>query len=317
MQSRVTVDGIARAFEQIDEVFLRTPQFRAEALEPLVGAEIILKVETANPIRSFKGRGADLRLAGAGPGDVVVCASAGNFGQGVAYCARKRGAAAIVFASDAVTDSKLASMRLLGADVRLVEGDFDAAKLAGIAFAADAGWEFLEDGRDPVISEGAGTIGLELMRSAPFDAVILPLGNGALAAGVGRWIKAHDVDTEVIAVSAAGAPAMHRSWHTGEVAATPTVDTIAEGTAVRIPIPEALDDMADVVDDVVLVDDATILRAMRALMATTGLLTEPAGALGIAAMLADPRRFAGRRIATVLTGSNLPSDRAAGWLWPQ
>jgi threonine dehydratase len=315
--ARVTVDGIGRAVERIDPVFLQTPQFRAEALDPVVGARIVLKVETVNPIRSFKGRGADLRLAGAEPGDVVVCASAGNFGQGLAYAARKRGARAIVFASDAVTDSKLATMRQLGADVRLVAGDFDSAKLAGIAFADTAGCEFVEDGRDPVISEGAGTIGLELLRSGPLDAVVLPLGNGALAAGVGRWVKAQSPDTEVIAVSAAGAPAMHRSWHSGTVAATEIVDTIAEGAAVRIPIPEALQDMADVVDDVVLADDATILRAMRALITTTGLLTEPAGALGVAAMLAEPGRFAGRRVATVLTGSNLPTDRAAEWLWPR
>lgn len=145
--------------------------------------------------------------------------------------------------------------------------------------------------------------------------VVLPLGNGALAAGVGRWVKAHSPETEIIAVSAAGAPAMHRSWHSGRVEHTDTVDTISEGVAVRLPIPEALRDMADVVDDVVLADDPATLRAMRALLASTGLVTEPAGALGLAAMLTDPGRFAGKLVATVLTGSNLPSARAADWLW--
>lgn len=314
--SQVTVDGIARAAETIDPVFLGTPQYRAETLEEVVGAKVVVKAETVNPVRSFKGRGADFRLAATEPGATVVCASAGNFGQGIAYAARKRGARAVVFTSAAVTDSKLARMRQLGADVRLVDGDFDAAKLAGISFAEAEGHEFVEDGRDPAVSEGAGTIGLELIRwPDPFDAVVLPLGNGALAAGVGRWVKTHSPGTEVIAVSAAGAPAMHRSWHSGRVEPTEAVDTIAEGVAVRIPIPEALRDMADVVDDVVLADDATILRAMRALVASTGLVTEPAGALGVAAMLADPGRFAGKLVATVLTGSNVPSDRAADWLW--
>ncbi|QWF78477.1 threonine ammonia-lyase [Amycolatopsis sp. CA-230715] len=314
--SQVTVAGIARAAETIDPVFLDSPQYLAEPLEEVTGARVVVKVETANPVRCFKGRGADFRLASTEPGSTVVCASAGNFGQGIAYAARERGVTAVVFVSAAVTDSKLARMRQLGADVRLVDGDFDGAKFAGSSFAEAEGHQFIEDGRDPAVSEGAGTIGLELARwPSPFDVVVLPLGNGALAAGVGRWVKAHSPETEIIAVSAAGAPAMHRSWHSGRVEHTDTVDTISEGVAVRLPIPEALRDMADVVDDVVLADDPATLRAMRALLASTGLVTEPAGALGLAAMLTDPGRFAGKLVATVLTGSNLPSARAADWLW--
>ena len=211
-----------------------------------------------------------------------------------------------VFAARTANPRKLERMRALGADVRLAGADFDAAKSAGREWAEGEGVPFVEDGREPWISEGAGTIARELLgRDDAFEAVVVPLGNGALLNGVARWIKAASPATEIIGVCARGAPAMQRSWQGGPggaIVETTTAHTIADGVAVRVPIPEAVADMHGQVDDVVLVDDDTTRRAMELVERHGGLVLEPAGALGLAAILADPSRFAGRKVAVILTG---------------
>jgi threonine dehydratase len=287
-------------------VFLNTPQFESEPLSEELGMRLILKVETINPIQCFKGRGADFLVANL-PADspALVCASAGNFGQGLAYAARKRGIPLVVFAAEAANPLKLDRMRKLGADVRLAGRDFDAAKEHAVAFAEQTGGCYIEDGREPAIAEGAGSIAVELCRwKDPLDVVLFPLGNGALLAGVGRWMKAHSPATRVVAVCAANAPSMALSIREGNMHCTETADTIADGIAVRIPVPEALDDLADVVDDVVLIEDKSMVRAMQLVYELHGLVLEPAGAAGVAAAIVFRDRFRGDRIATLLSGGN-------------
>jgi threonine dehydratase/peptide deformylase len=312
-RSRLSLSNIVEAGALVDPVFLASPQFECEPLSAELGAPITLKVETLNPIRSFKGRGASYFVGktvadGSFPRHGFACASAGNFGQALAYACRSHGLPLTVFAALAANPLKVARMRALGADVRLGGADFDSAKAAGREWARAEGIPFVEDGREPWITEGAGTVGRELLgRDDVFEAVLVPLGNGALLNGVGRWIKAASPATEVIGVSAQGAPAMLRSWRNGPggaIVETEAADTIADGVAVRVPIPEAVGDMHGLVDDVVLVDDETTRRAMDLVERHAGLVLEPAGALGVAAILADPGRFAGRRVATVLAGGN-------------
>ena len=278
-----------------------------------LGVELTLKVETLNPIRSFKGRGASFFvrksvLAGAIPGTGLVCASAGNFGQGLAHAGRTQGIPVTVFAAEGANPRKLARMRALGADVRLAGEDFDAAKAAGRAWARAQGLPFVEDGLEPWITEGAGTIGRELLAcDAAFDAILVPLGNGALLNGVARWVKAASPATEIIGVCASGAPSMARSWRRGPgapVVETERADTIADGVAVRVPIPEAVADMHGLVDDVLLVDDDVIRKAMSLVETHVGVVLEPAGALGVAAVLTARDRFASRAVATILCGGN-------------
>ena len=311
------IERIEEAVGLIDPVFLHTPAIRSEALDRELGREIVLKVETLTPIRSFKGRGASYllyrlgRAAQAG----LVCASAGNFGQGLAHAARRHRVAATVFAATNASPLKIAAMRGFGAAVRLEGADFDAAKVAARAFAAGSGMLFVEDGAHPAIAEGAGTIARELDGAdALGDAVLVPLGNGSLVNGVGAWIKARRPGTRVIAVAAAGAPAMANSWREGRAIETPSVATIADGVAVRTPVPEALEAMRSTVDEVVEVDDATILHAMRLAFATLGLVVEPAGAVGLAALLADPALLRSQRVSTILCGSNVTAAQAREWL---
>jgi threonine dehydratase len=279
----------------------------------------VLKVETVNPIRSFKGRGSDWlceRLALA-PGTELVCASAGNFGQGLAFAGVRRGLRVTVFAARNANPFKVERMRALGADVRLEGDDFDAAKDAAQAHAEAHGARFVVDGREPQISEGAGTIGVELSRwPEPFDALLVPVGDGALIAGIGTWAKVRMPGTQVIGVCAAGAPAIALSWRAGRRVSTPAAETIADGIAVREPVPEALADLRRVMDDVVLVTDDSMLAAMRLLFTENGLVVEPAGAAGLAALLEHEGRWRGRQVATPVCGGNLTREQIERWLAP-
>jgi threonine dehydratase len=303
---RLSLERIERAARTIDPVFLNTPQFESEPLSDDLGLRLVLKVETVNPIRSFKGRGADFLVSNL-PADssTLVCASAGNFGQGLAYAARKRRLPVVVFAAEAANPMKLEQMRKLGADVRLIGPDFDAAKEHARRFAEQTDGRYIEDGLEPAIAEGAGSIAVELCRwKDPLDFLLVPLGNGALLAGVGRWMKAHSPLTRMVAVCATGAPSMALSLQSGTVRCTDRADTIADGIAVRVPVPEALDDLEGVVDDVVSVEDEAMVEAMRLVFDFHGLVLEPAGAAGVAAAVVFREKFRGGRVATVLTGGN-------------
>jgi peptide deformylase len=311
---RLSLDGIRRAHAEIPRVFRDTPQYECEALSDALGCRLLLKVESVNPIRSFKGRGACAFVArhvAGGGGGLLVCASAGNFGQGLAWAARTHGLRLVVFAGVHANPLKLARMRGFGAEVRLAGEDFDAAKDAARAFAASHGALFVEDGADAAISEGAGTIAIELLaHDEPLDDLLLPLGNGALLNGMARWCKAAAPATCVMGVVSQGAPSMALSFEAGRAIATPEARTVADGIAVRVPVPAAVADMQGLVDVVCAVEESAIVEAMVLLRREAGLVVEAAGAAGVAAILADRARFAGRRVATVLCGGNVAPGAA-------
>jgi threonine dehydratase len=311
----VSAEKIAAAPRLIDPVFLASPLLSGTSLDRALGVGLSLKVETLNPIRSFKGRGTELfvaELAGRRP---LVCASAGNFGQGLARAGVRHGLSVTVFAARDANPLKIAAMRALGAEVRLEGADFDAAKGVAREHAQSADALFVEDGAWPEIAEGAGTIALELTESAPPpDVVLVPLGNGALVTGMGAWLRHAAPDTRVVAVVAADAPAMQLSFDAARPVSTSAADTIADGIAVREPVPYAVEQMAWTVDEVIQVDEATIVRAMRLLHEHVGLVVEPSGAVGLAAVLAMGDRWRGARVATPLCGGNVTAEQARSWL---
>lgn len=314
--SRISLERIEKASRTIDPVFSHSPQFRSEPLSDELGMRVILKVETVNPIRSFKGRGTDF-FASELPTDSppLVCASAGNFGQGLAYAARKRGLPLVVYAAETANPLKLERMRGFGAEVRLSGSDFDAAKQKAREFATETGACFIEDGREPAITEGAGSIAVELCDwPDPFDVLLVPLGNGALVGGIGHWMKAHAPNTRIIAVCATGAPSMAISLRENRAHSTPTISTIADGIGVRVPVPEALTDLAGVVDEVLLVEDAAMIQAMQLVFRHHGLVVEPAGVAGLAAAITLRQRFHGASVATPLCGGNLTTEQIEKWL---
>jgi threonine dehydratase len=314
---RLSLERIAQAATVIDPVFLNSPQFRAESLEQQLDCRLVVKVETLNPIRSFKGRGTHYLAATLDGRPHLVCTTAGNFGQGMAYAARKRGLPLTIFTSLTANPLKVERMRALGAEVRQVGEDFDAAHRAARAFAEEIGGRLVEDGRDRAISEGAGTIGLEMMRwPDPFDAVLVPLGDGALLAGIARWLKAHRPAIQMIGVCASGAPAMERSWRAGRVQELGPAKTIADGIAVTTPFPEPLADITGLVDDILLVEDDMLVTAMRRAHQQLGVVLEPAGAAGLAALLTYRARWRGQLVGTILSGGNITLEQMRQWLVP-
>jgi threonine dehydratase len=300
----------------IDPVFLGTPLYRCEALEPALGCAVSIKLETANPVRSFKARGTEVvasQLAGGGP-RAIVCASAGNLGQALAWSGRARRLDVTVVASRFAPAAKLDRIRALEARLELVDGDIETARERAAAIARRDGIRLVEDSLDVETCEGAATIGLELAEAGPsFDAVLIALGGGAMATGVGHVLKDLAPGVKVICVQPAGAPAMTLSWRQRRVVTTGPTDTIADGVAGRHPIPAVLDDLLLVADDAVLVSEASIIAGMQMLLAHAGLVAEPSAALGIAAVLEDRDRFAGRHVVTIVCGSNVDVDAYHRW----
>jgi threonine dehydratase len=171
--------------------------------------------------------------------------------------------------------------------------------------ASDAGLLLIEDGLHPEIDAGAGTIAQELTDAGVSPEVLLiQVGDGALAGGVGAWLRERAPGTRIVGVVAAGAPSLARSIEAGQDVKAP-VETIAEGIAVSRPVAGAVARLRQVLDEVVLVSDEAMLRAMRLLAEAAGIVAEPAGAAGIAALLTEPERYRGRGVVSVITGSNV------------
>jgi threonine dehydratase len=307
--------AIRGAYDRITPVFRDSPQYVHEGLSRRLGVPVIVKVETTNPIRSFKGRGTWVvigALAGEGrigPDRAIVCASAGNFGQGVAYAARALGIPAVVFASRNANPGKVQRMRELGAEVITVGEDFDTARAASEAYAAEHPVELLVDGDDPRISTGAATLALELSDAVaagdlPAPAVIsVPVGNGALINGVGSWIRTELAGCRVVGVQAEGASAMTQSYAAGRPIDTDAAATYADGIASRIAIQRAVELMPGRVDEMRLVTESALHETQAELTEALGITVEGAAAASWAGLLAGERP-AGPAVL-IVTGSNI------------
>ena len=311
----LTPEAIRAAHASIDPAFLGSPQFLHDGLSARLGVPVVVKVETVNPIRAFKGRGTWVAVHGlAGEGRVgrdrpVVVASAGNFGQGVAYAARSLGIPAVVFTSRNANRGKIARMRALGATVIEEGEDFDDARGASEAYAREHDAELLVDGDDPRIATGAATLALELTDAIeagqlPAIAVaMVPVGNGALIDGVGSWFRHASPDTSVAGVQAEGADAMTRSFAARRPIDTDRADTYADGIASRVAIPRAVELMFGRVDSMMTVGEAALHEAQAELTDALGITVEGAAAASWAGLLAAPPS-AGAALV-IVTGSNV------------
>ena len=314
---RLRLDQVRGAVGEIDPVFVDTPALPCAPLGEALGCSVTLKVETLNPVRSFKGRGTETvaRVASNAGASRVVCASAGNLGQALAYSGRRRGLEVTVVAARTASSLKLRRIAALGADVRLEGEDIEDARRLAREMAETDGAYLVEDSLDLATCEGAATIGLELVRDDPeLDVVLVALGGGAMASGVGYAMRSLADHVKVIGIQPVGAPAMALSWRRRTVVETDRIDTIADGVAGRCPIPEVLDDLLAVLDDVMLVREDSIKAGMRLLYEHAGLVVEPSAALGVAAVLEAPERFAGRRVTTIICGSNVAPADFARWV---
>lgn len=316
--TRLNLSRISQAKQEISRVFCNTPQYSCPALSSLLGCELIIKLETANPIGCFKGRGADVvlsRVAKCHSTKAVVCASAGNLGQALAYSGCRHGIDVTVVAGKAANAAKIDRIRQLGATVEIVDGDFDYARERAREIASNDGAFLVEDSENLDTCEGAGTIGLELLNEFDLiDTVLLALGGGALATGVGHVFKSMSPSTEVVCVQPRGAAAMAMSWKARAIVTTDSTDTIADGVACRFPIPAVLTDLLAVADHVPLVKEESIIEGIRMLYQHAGLVVEPSAALGIAAILEDPSHYRDKVVAVVICGSNVIPLAHISWV---
>ncbi len=314
--SELEPEAIRSALDRIHPAFTGSPQFVHEGLSLRAGVPVVVKVESVNPIRSFKGRGTWLavrELAGAGkigPERAVVAASTGNFGQGLAFAGRALGIPVVVFADEHANPTKLGRMRAFGATVIQSGHDFDAARALSETYAREKGVHLLVDGEEPWVATGAGTLAVELTDGAAAGTVpelataYIPVGNGALIVGIGAWLRGASPGTRVVGVQSDAAPSMTMSWRQGSPIETASAATFAEGIATRVPVPEALDMMVGRVDEMLLVSEEALHAGQAELTEALGITVEGAAAASWAALLADPARRAGPAFVLV-SGSNV------------
>ncbi|MDL2211300.1 pyridoxal-phosphate dependent enzyme [Erysipelotrichaceae bacterium OttesenSCG-928-M19] len=315
MKNRISINNIEEAARIIDPIFLNTPQYEVAAINKMFDNSILFKIETLNPIRSFKGRGTSYYASKLKKDDTIVVASAGNLGQALAYVCQKNGMNAIVFAAKNANEFKIKQMRLLNADVRLVGKDFDEAKEVAAEFAKKNNYQLLVDSLDVETCEGAGTIAKELIAEHQnIDTVLVALGNGAMLTGIGTYFKEYSPQTKVIGVAAKGAPAMADSFLQKKVIEYPSYSTIADGIAGRTCFKECLADMELVVDDVIKVSDETMIEAMKIIHEKLGLVVEASGAICLGAILDNPEHYKHKKVAVIVCGSNLNPEQINTYL---
>jgi len=294
-----------------------TPLYRYPALDGLAGAQVWVKHENHQPVGAFKVRGgvnlvsqlsADDRQRG------VITASTGNHGQSVAYAANLFGVHAIVCMPERANPVKVESMRALGAEVVFRGQDFDDAREYCEKQAAEHGYRYVHSGNEPMLIAGVGTYALELLESQPdVEVIVVPVGGGSGAAGACTVAKAVRPSIEVIGVQAEAAPAAYRSWR-ARALVTAANSTFAEGLATRTAFGLPQQILWRLLDDFVLVSDDAIRAATRTMIEKTRNLVEPSGAASLAAVLADPARFAGRTVAIVCSGGNIsPAQLVQHW----
>lgn len=303
-----TTEEILETRGHIDPVFLDTPVMHHPGLDEALECAVTLKLETLNPIRSFKGRGTEALLEVLPPDTPgLVATSTGNFGQGLTRAAIRRGIPSTIVVPAGTSALKMAAMRRLGATVHEVTPAEGNGKAVARRIAHESGLLLIEDGLHTEIDAGAGTIAQELTDAGIEPEVLLiQVGDGALAGGVGAWLRERSPRTRIVGVVAARAPSLARSIEADRDLEA-VAETIAEGMAVSHPVPGAVGRLRQVLDAVVLVSDEAMLRAMRLLAEGAGVIAEPAGAAGIAAILDDPARYRGRKVVSIVTGSNVDS----------
>jgi threonine dehydratase len=301
----VTLEAVRAAAAQLAGVHTVTPLQHSASLSELCGREVLFKCEQLQRTGSFKFRGAFNHIASLDPSvRQVVAASAGNHAQGVALAARLAGREAVIYMPAAASIPKVDATRGYGAEVRLVGDSVDDALDAAAAFARESDAHLVPPFDDPLVIAGQGTVGLEIGEQAAGRApavVVVPVGGGGLLAGVaaalrgqpgarpgppGRPRRAHRGLPRIVGVEAEGAAAMKASLAAGHPVRLDGVRTIADGLAVKAPSSLTLAHAEALVDDVVTVSDEEIARALVLLLERTKAVVEPAGAVGLAALLA-------------------------------
>ena len=303
----VTLADIEAARRTIAGHVLRTPELAAPPLSALTGADVVVKYENLQVTNSFKERGACVKLAALSANERrrgVIAMSAGNHAQAVAYHARRLAIPATIVMPVTTPFVKVKATEALGATVVLDGETLTEAQARAEAIASERNLVWVHPYDDPHIIAGQGTIALEMLETAAeLDVLIVPIGGGGLIAGCAIAARAIKPSIEIVGVEATLYPSMWNALHQGNRPCGGA--TLAEGIAVKNVGKLTLPVVRELVSDVVLVDETLIERAVNAFLTLQKTMAEGAGAAGLAAMLAEPERFRGRKVGLILCGGNI------------
>ena len=313
-----TLRGVYEAKQNIQPYLKPTPLYYARNLSSKLGAEVYLKLENLQPTRAFKVRGGInymKNLVAEGSGKVVMTASTGNHAQSIAYAGSLFHVPVKIVMPNGVPDLKVEAVKQLGAEVIIHGRYFDDAREHAERIAERGGYTYVHPSNEPLLHEGVGTMHLEIFEEKPeIDVVINPIGGGSGASGACTVYKALNPRIEVIGVQAEGAPALYESWKDGTVKSNETVTTSAEGLATATAYELPLKVLRERIDDIVLVSDDYMRRAVKTIFLATGQVAELSGAASTAAAFKLKEKLAGKRVALVLTGGNIGHEQLASIL---
>jgi threonine dehydratase len=303
----VTYDDVVAARAVLGDVVRVTPVEGSRPLEAAVGGPVHLKCENLQRTGSFKIRGAYVRIARLDAGERaagVVAASAGNHAQGVALAADLLGTKATIFMPEGAALPKVEATRAYGADVQLVGATVDEALEAAQQYSIEHGAVFVHPFDHPDVIAGQGTVGLELLEQVPdLRTVVVPIGGGGLISGIATALRRSDRDIAIVGVQAEGAACYPPSLAVGHPISLSSYATMADGIAVGRPGELTFPHIRELVDDVRTVSDEDISRGLLLCLERAKLVVEPAGAVGVAAVLDEPAGFE-PPVAVVLSGGN-------------
>jgi threonine dehydratase len=308
----VTPADVERAAVDLRAHLSPTPLQHSRAFTDKARCHVYLKIESIQPIRAFKVRGALnklIRMPETQRAAGVITASAGNHGMGVAYAAAVFKVPATVYVPESANPFKVEAIQRLGARVVHAGRNYSAANTEASSAQRDSGATFVHAYDDPDVVAGQGTIAAELLADLEdFDTVLVPVGGGGLIGGIALYLKAKQPGIKVIGVEPTGADGMHRSLLAGNIVTLERVSTIADGLAASGPGKVTFELAQRYVDEVILVEEAEMLRSIRLLFEWEHLLAEPAGAAGLAALLYHYRPAPNEKVVVILSGGNITDE---------
>ena len=307
-----TTEAIDHAATVLSEILEPTPFMKNNNLSDIYDAEVYLKREDLQMVRSYKIRGAYNKIRSLSAESLengIVCASAGNHAQGVAFSCSKLNIMGSIFMPVTTPKQKIEQVRMFGREfieIVLTGDTFDAANSAAIAYAEENGKTFIPPFDDPKVMEGQGTIGKEILSQTPgkLDYIFVPIGGGGLASGLGSYIKAMSPETKIIGVEPGGAPCMKAAIENGGPIELDEIDKFVDGAAVKKAGAKTYEVCREVLDDIVIVPEGAVCTMIIQMYNKSAIVVEPAGALATAALRFYADKIKGKRVACIVSGSN-------------
>ena len=307
-----SVDSVVTAAKILDEIIEPTPMTLNANLSEKYDAEVYLKREDLQIVRSYKIRGAYNKIRTIPPEALkygIVCASAGNHAQGVAFSCNKLHIMGSIYMPTTTPRQKIEQVKMFGKeyiDIVLTGDTFDAANKEAIEYARKSGKTFIPPFDDKKIIEGQATIGLEIEKQMkkPLDYLFIPIGGGGLASGVGAYMKFASPQTKIIGVEPAGAPCMKKAIEKGEIVELEQIDKFVDGAAVKKAGALTYEICKQVLDDIVIVPEGAVCTTIIDMYNKSAIVVEPAGALSVAAMRFYADKIKGKRVGCIISGSN-------------